>query len=96
MSNQQRVVLVTGASRGAGKGIALAFGSMGDIVYVTGRSQKEGDAPLPGHPIRIRRIPGQAGRYAAERNYLVLERQGADWSASWELETSGRSAPLAL
>ncbi|WP_019296748.1 MULTISPECIES: alkaline phosphatase D family protein [unclassified Leisingera] len=55
-----------------------------------------GDAPLPGHPIRIRRIPGQAGRYAAERNYLVLERRGADWSASWELETSGRSSPLAL
>ncbi len=43
-----RVVVVTGASRGAGKGIALAFGATGDIVYVTGRSQKEGDAPLPG------------------------------------------------
>ncbi|CBL46294.1 Short-chain dehydrogenase/reductase SDR [gamma proteobacterium HdN1] len=43
-----RVILVTGASRGAGKGIALAFGGLGDIVYVTGRSQKEGDAPLPG------------------------------------------------
>lgn len=43
-----RVVLVTGASRGAGKGIALALGGMGDIVYVTGRSCKEGDAPLPG------------------------------------------------
>lgn len=43
-----KVVLVTGASRGAGKGIALAFGSLGDIVYVTGRSKQEGDAPLPG------------------------------------------------
>lgn len=43
-----RVVLVTGGSRGAGKGIALAFGSLGDIVYVTGRSKQEGDAPLPG------------------------------------------------
>lgn len=43
-----RVVLVTGASRGAGKGIALALGALGDIVYVTGRSQKEGDAVLPG------------------------------------------------
>lgn len=43
-----RVVLVTGASRGAGKGIALAFGSLGDIVYVTGRTKNEGDAPLPG------------------------------------------------
>lgn len=46
--SRPRVVLVTGASRGAGKGIALAFGSQGDIVYVTGRSQQEGDAPLPG------------------------------------------------
>jgi len=43
-----RVVLVTGASRGAGKGIALAFGSQGDIVYVTGRTVNEGDALLPG------------------------------------------------
>lgn len=42
------VAIVTGASRGAGKGIALALGSQGATVYVTGRSQKEGDAPLPG------------------------------------------------
>lgn len=47
-SNQPRVVLVTGASRGAGKGIAKAFGSLGDIVYITGRTKNEGDAPLPG------------------------------------------------
>lgn len=46
--SEPRVVLVTGASRGAGKGIALAFGSLGDIVYITGRSKEEGDAPLPG------------------------------------------------
>ena len=46
--SQPRVVLVTGASRGAGKGIAQAFGSLGDIVYVTGRTKQEGDAPLPG------------------------------------------------
>ncbi len=46
MSN--RVVVVTGASRGAGKGIALALGSAGDTVYVTGRTVREGDAPLPG------------------------------------------------
>jgi NAD(P)-dependent dehydrogenase (short-subunit alcohol dehydrogenase family) len=42
------VALVTGASRGAGKGIALALGAAGATVYVTGRSQHEGDAPLPG------------------------------------------------
>jgi len=49
MQHQQpRVVVVTGASRGAGKGIAQALGSQGDIVYVTGRSQREGDGSLPG------------------------------------------------
>jgi NAD(P)-dependent dehydrogenase (short-subunit alcohol dehydrogenase family) len=34
-----RVAVVTGASRGVGKGIALALGDAGAIVYVTGRSQ---------------------------------------------------------
>ena len=42
------VAVVTGASRGAGKGIAVALGAEGATVYVTGRSTKEGDAPLPG------------------------------------------------
>ncbi len=42
------VAVVTGASRGAGKGIALALGAAGASVYVTGRSAQEGDAPLPG------------------------------------------------
>ncbi len=44
-----RVVVVTGASRGAGKGIALALGAAGDTVYVTGRSRQEGDSDLPGN-----------------------------------------------
>jgi NAD(P)-dependent dehydrogenase (short-subunit alcohol dehydrogenase family) len=43
-----KIAVVTGASRGAGKGIALALGAKGYTVYITGRSQKEGDAPLPG------------------------------------------------
>ena len=33
-----KVAIVTGASRGAGKGIALALGDAGALVYVTGRS----------------------------------------------------------
>ena len=48
MSNSMPVAVVTGASRGAGRGIAIALGSHGCTVYVTGRSEKAGDAPLPG------------------------------------------------
>jgi NAD(P)-dependent dehydrogenase (short-subunit alcohol dehydrogenase family) len=47
--NTDRVVVVTGASRGAGKGIALALGATGATVYVTGRTRHEGDASLPGN-----------------------------------------------
>jgi NAD(P)-dependent dehydrogenase (short-subunit alcohol dehydrogenase family) len=45
---RDRVVVVTGASRGAGKGIALALGATGATVYVTGRTRREGEAALPG------------------------------------------------
>lgn len=47
-NKQPIVAVVTGASRGAGKGIALALGAAGATVYVTGRSRNEGDADLPG------------------------------------------------
>lgn len=43
-----RIALVTGASRGAGKGVALGLARAGYTVYVSGRSTVEGSAPLPG------------------------------------------------
>ena len=44
-----KVALVTGASRGIGKGIALALGEAGATVYITGRTVKEGAVvDLPG------------------------------------------------
>jgi len=42
-----RVALVTGASRGVGKGIAIGLGEAGATVYVTGRSVAEGDGQGP-------------------------------------------------
>lgn len=44
----ERVIVVTGASRGAGKGIALGLAKPGTTIYVTGRTVNEGDSPLPG------------------------------------------------
>lgn len=43
-----KVALVTGASRGMGKGIALALAEQGATVYITGRTVDSGIAPLPG------------------------------------------------
>src|SRR5215211_2821418 len=37
----KKVAVVTGASRGVGKGVALGLGEAGATVYVTGRTVKE-------------------------------------------------------
>jgi dehydrogenase/reductase SDR family protein 1 len=39
-----KVALVTGASRGVGKGIALCLGEAGATVYITGRTINEGES----------------------------------------------------
>ena len=44
------VAVVTGASRGAGKGIALALGEAGATVYCVGRTRRGGAAPIDGAP----------------------------------------------
>lgn len=43
-----RVIVVTGASRGAGKGIALGLAGPGTTIYVTGRTRDDADTALPG------------------------------------------------
>lgn len=43
-----KVAVVTGASRGIGKGIAVALGAAGATVYVTGRTMAAGFHALPG------------------------------------------------
>jgi dehydrogenase/reductase SDR family protein 1 len=42
-----KVAVVTGASRGIGKGIAEGLGEAGATVYVTGRSESHADPPEP-------------------------------------------------
>lgn len=43
-----KVAIVTGASRGIGRGIALALADEGATVYVTGRTVTPGSCSLPG------------------------------------------------
>ncbi len=45
---QAGVAVVTGGSRGAGRGIAVALGAHGYTVYVTGRTQRAGESPWGG------------------------------------------------
>ncbi len=47
-----RIALVAGATRGAGRGIAVALGEAGATVYCTGRSTKRHGA-TPGRPETI-------------------------------------------
>jgi NAD(P)-dependent dehydrogenase (short-subunit alcohol dehydrogenase family) len=61
-----KVALVTGASRGAGKGIALALGAAGMTVYVTGRSSTTSlgrlrDVALPGTVVETAAAVSQLG-----------------------------------
>jgi NAD(P)-dependent dehydrogenase (short-subunit alcohol dehydrogenase family) len=44
------VAVVAGASRGAGRGIALALGDRGATVYVAARTSRSGSAPPDGAP----------------------------------------------
>ena len=53
-----KVALVTGASRGVGKGIALGLGEAGATVYITGRTVEEGKAAVA--------LPGTIHQTAAE------------------------------
>ena len=54
-----RVAVVTGASRGIGKGIAVELGANGATVYVTGRTTAEGGI-----------LPGTVGQTAKEIDEL--------------------------
>lgn len=44
------VAVVTGASRGAGRGIAIELGAAGATVYVAGRTTRDGPPPRDGAP----------------------------------------------
>ncbi len=48
MPGKPVIAVVTGASRGAGAGIARALGAHGAVVYVTGRSEANAEPATPG------------------------------------------------
>jgi NAD(P)-dependent dehydrogenase (short-subunit alcohol dehydrogenase family) len=64
-----RVAVVTGASRGAGRGIALELGAAGATVYVTGRSTRAQPAESYGRILalsELESLPGSIDETADE------------------------------
>lgn len=55
------VAVVTGASRGAGRGIAVELGAAGATVYVTGRSTRDKPAPSYSQLLSLSKLPQLPG-----------------------------------
>lgn len=66
---KNKVAVVSGASRGAGRGIALVLGEEGSTVYITGRSVRYGPQPPP-------------TQYRSDGVVAWLDEHGADESYS--------------
>eukprot|EP00116_Pleurobrachia_bachei_P002188 sb/3462450/ len=81
MSLVNKVCLVTGASRGIGRGIALALGSQGATVYITGRtldltSGKPGSLSVTAHEVSERggnAIPVQCDHDSDQQIQLLFD-----------------------
>ncbi len=58
---RDRIAVVTGASRGAGRGIAVELGAAGATVYVTGRSTQTAAAPGYGSFLESARMSAMPG-----------------------------------
>src|SRR5690606_35875118 len=66
---KDRIAIVTGASRGAGRGIALELGAAGATVYVTGRSTRAEPASTYGDILKLSGLttpPGSIDETAEE------------------------------
>ena len=62
-----KVAVVTGASRGVGKGIALGLGEAGATIYVTGRSLESSDDPRGSLSRTVQEITALGGTGVAVR-----------------------------
>ncbi len=73
MSEKQRVIVVTGASRGVGKGTALGLAREGHILYLSGRSKHQGHTTeLPGF---VQQAVDEASARGAQAHAVICDHQ---------------------
>lgn len=95
---ERRVALVTGATRGLGKAIAIALAQAGFAVVVTGRTLVEGqgrqasfgDVPVPGSIASTVRMITDAGGEAMGIRLDLLDRESLDAAVATVIERWGR------
>ena len=63
-----RNVVVTGATRGIGRGIAIALGEQGANVYITGRTKGPGPGSLEELTERIREVGGNCDYFVVDHS----------------------------
>ena len=79
---RNRVAVVAGATRGAGRGIAHMLGAAGATVYCTGRSMRARPA-TPGRPETIEETAALVTRLGAGASpYAPTTRSNPKWSSS--------------
>lgn len=61
MTDSPLIAIITGASRGIGRGIAIALGEQGATVYVVGRTERDNDPRKTGEAL----LPGNIHNAAA-------------------------------
>ena len=90
----EKVALVTGATRGVGKGVARALAAAGFAVYATGRSAARADlgpgiVPVPCDATDDAAVAGLFERVAAERGQLDVLVNSA-WGGYEQMIEDGR------
>src|SRR5947207_10611705 len=91
-SLQGKIALVAGATRGAGRGIALALGEAGAVVYCTGRSTRgksmAGTAPV--------RNGSKAAKQAGPAEYYAHRPETIEETAEMVSSRGGTGIPVVV
>ena len=85
-----QVAVVTGASRGLGKDIAVALAKAGASVVAAARTDAEGDSRIPGSLAHTVGLIEEAGGAATAAHCDVTQQDDIDRTVAQALETYGR------